>query len=345
MNFYLNKSTSTFSQDFSQTSFNLFNNKLRDVVISDASVLFNGAIISNGELLVSPSIETLIWISASGKVKHIASEHDWSTEKRGNLIFSRIKSISNGYIESINDFLCNDIRGHTLNLAHPFWHYEYGHFFDTFQKISLVNNIEKYDSVLINNTSKVSEFETHLHVLGLSHLNIIEKRPNVLNNFEKLTYIFPIGNTANFTTDSYEFVRAKYYKYFDIVDDKKPDLKIFFTRRPPLTRYLSNYDEIESYLKSRDVLVFDGTESIETIVNSFSRASHVAAIHGSTLANSVFGNKHTKYLEFCPSKRLDVTFVNKYKYQLDYKQMLFDTADDFNIELPLSILNEFYGLI
>ena len=104
-----------------------------------------------------------------------------------------------------------------------------------------------------------------------------------------------------------------------------------------------NDEYIHRELELIGVEIVDGSESLEFMVDSFSRSSHVAGVHGSIFANSFLVNENTKLLEFCPKGRPDYTFRNKNKLTSNYTHKLIDSDEGFNVNLDLKELLDFYA--
>jgi capsular polysaccharide biosynthesis protein len=151
-----------------------------------------------------------------------------------------------------------------------------------------------------------------------------------------------VGSHTTFTPHSFNVVRNSYLKKLGIPKENKPDLKLFLSRPSNVRRHLVNHDEVCTEMAKLGVEVLLGSEPLSVIVEKFSRASHIAAVHGSLLANIIFCGPQTKYLEYCPVNRPDFTFQGKYKLSDNYTHKLIESDTEFNINLDINELIKFY---
>lgn len=323
---------------------NYFNAKNTSYIIEECSVNQRGLLFKDEKVIFGAALEHICWLDENFSGSYIGKDKRFNTIDQPNLIFERLTGFQKNIELTLKDAKVFKHKGSTLYLKHPFWAYEYGHFFDTFQKISLLKEDIKIDSILINYHHKINEFDLHLKIMNLDQYEkIIVTNAKHIHSFEKLIYIPPVGGIANFTEESLSCIRKLYFKYFKIDEDKTPTKKLFLTRVSPLSRILKNSKVIHDKLIDNGITIFDGTEDLKTIVEAFSSASHIAAVHGSLLANSIFSNKETRFLEFCPNTRQDFTFQNKIKMSGSYIHKLIPCDDNFDVELDLNELFLFYN--
>jgi capsular polysaccharide biosynthesis protein len=166
--------------------------------------------------------------------------------------------------------------------------------------------------------------------------------PDVIYKVSKLIYVYPPSPPTNFSQDSLLEIRNRYLSKFSINDSAKSK-KLFLTRKPGLSRSLSNFEEVHDSLISNGVEIIDGSESLGVMVESFANASHIAAVHGSILANSFLVGSSCKFLEYCPENRPDFTFRNKLKLSSNYDHRLIKSDEGFNLNLNVSELLSFYN--
>jgi hypothetical protein len=333
----------TFPQRLRDTSLNVLNVQEEKFFLQDVEVGLYGEVFKDGILLPEPSLEAIIWINEYGRIQHIAADNRWLTASRSELVKIRIN-----YLQSLYDseyIFKNKLDGEVLHLIHPFFHYEFGHLFDTLQKICVLSaeELDRVQYVIVNNTDKINRFSDHLSAIGLGDKVCSKKKPRTLFQCSKLFALSPIGNTANFSTESYDFIRGRYYSHFRIKENHNPSNRIFLSRLAPMSRPLSNATQIHHELEKVGIIILTGDESLEEHISIFSSASHIAGIHGSLFANSIFATERTQFLEYCPSTRLDYTFINKYKKQLLYK-FIPVTPDgvDNSLKLDIEGLLSFY---
>ena len=90
------------------------------------------------------------------------------------------------------------------------------------------------------------------------------------------------------------------------------------------------------------MIVIYGNESLDLIFNYFNNATHISGYHGSLFANTMFCNENSKIVEFCSNKRVDYSFMRKYKKTDSYNVILLDTDDYNNVLLDVKYLKEFF---
>lgn len=326
--------------NFRDTWLNIFDDpkdvlEYKNVLVEPRS----GLVVKDGEILWNLSNENIIWHK-----RWITSDKNWLNHlSRYKLIYDRMTDLQS-YIDSClkKDNVMNLPEGKYLHMLHPFGWYAYGHFFDTFQKISKVIATD-YDKVLLSRNVQVIDFIEHMAVFGISKESIIHLDHDGLVFCPSLTYVRPVAHPTSFTVDSYEFIRNKYFDYFNGLGDSTWS-KIFLTRKPgSAKRYLLNFNEIDERLRENNIKILDGTESLREIFACFSNATHVAGVHGSLFANCIFSDENCKYLEYCPKTRVDRTFHDKLKRVTDYRHVLIDCDDNYNVSLDINDLIEFYN--
>jgi len=333
--------------DFRETTLNFFNNEKELEFIEDCLVQQRGLIYKDGNVIANTAIEHLIWLSGNllDGPGYIGTDPRFHDYLRGNLILERLTGYSK-VVQNVLDSDHNivDLEGTSLHLMHPFWDYEYGHFFDTFQKILRLDNNIKIDNIILSNPKKVIDFNVHLECLGLDKYNKIRiQSGNTLLRCKKLIYIYPIACHTSFTPSSFNKIRSEYFSKLKINFEEREGLKLFLARPNNIPRHLINDEEVYGALKKLGVQVLYGTEPLAEIIEKFSRATHVAAVHGSLLANIIFCGEDTKYLEFCPSNRPDFSFYGKYKLSPHYTHKLINADSEHNISIDIDELKEFYN--
>ena len=328
--------------NFSEYTLNLFRHGEKFFEVDDCYVDQYGFVFKDGELIHSLAIEHIIWLGSDFHVKHLVAHDDWWASKRGSLIYNRMNSFSNYFKNLKTRASVVDLNGVALHLMHPFRRYEYGHFFDTFQKTYLSNEVPYFDSVLLSDVGKINDFDSHAKCLGLHGKRRVFIQPDVIYKVSKLIYIYPPSPATNFSENSLKVIRNRYISEF-LVNDSSIPKKLFLTRKPGLSRSLNNYEEVHDSLVRNGVEIIDGSESLGVMVESFANASHIAAVHGSILANSFLVGSSCKFLEYCPENRPDFTFRNKLKLSSIYDHRLVQSDEEFNMNLNVSELLSFYN--
>lgn len=336
--------------DFRRSTLNIFNNKNEYDILSDCLVMNHGLVYKDGGIVADFVIEQLIWLSLNletghqGVSKYIRRDPRFKTFARWNVIMERLDGFNQIFNDRLNSCRIENVPGVTLQLMHPFHNYEYGHFFDTFQKIVRVKKDLNIQNILISNPKKITDFEEHMRCLELDGFNLLKiGGAEKIYRCEKLLYIYPVASITTFTPSSLNKIRDLYFSTLGIQTEGKPRLKLFLTRKSPLKRHLINHDELSEVMLDNGVEVLDGSEPLSVIVDKFSRASHIAAVHGSILCNIIFCDENTKFIEFCPASRVDTTFFLKLKLSQDYTHRLVETDESFNMRLDQSDLINFYN--
>jgi capsular polysaccharide biosynthesis protein len=130
---------------------------------------------------------------------------------------------------------------------------------------------------------------------------------------------------------------------FDLKDGR---VKLFLTRRKgEVLRCIKNAEDLESKLLSNGILVLDGSEPIEDVIDLFSRASHISGYHGSLFANTIYSPSDCKVYEFCSNKRVDYSFMIKFKFINDYIVDLIDADEQHDVALNIDELMSFYSQV
>lgn len=332
------------SPNYRDTWLNLIDVKDDYLIIDDCIVDYEtGLVLKDGEIVWEASNELLVWHK-----NWITSDPRWGDRvTRFELILERMKEINYNIKQKLNNLSNEPVQidsNLTLHLLHPFNRYVYGHFYDTMQKLSIACKMDAIiDSVLLSRTHEISDIQTHLNVL--LNNGVVRSADDTLGfvKVKKLLYINPPAHPTNFTKESYTFIRQKYFNFFNIDENIDPSKKLFLTRREGQSkRYIKNSNYIENNLKSQGVVVLDGTESLKEIVSAFSSASHIAGIHGALFMNNIFCNKQSIFREYCPISRNTRTFYDQYKLCKNYDHILIDCDENYNVDLSLSDLKQFY---
>ena len=330
-------------EPFRDTWLNIFDSPKSHFYISDCIVDFEtGLIYKDGQIFWEAANENMVWFGG-----WISGDARWLNRiTRQDVISDRMKKQTFYFEEKIRatPYIPEITEGTTLHLLHPFNRYVFGHIFDTLQKMYVVEKESLgFHSVLIPGTHEIIDFELHLDALGLTNKNIVKGNRDLVR-VNNLLFINPVAHPTSFIPDSYLYIRNKYQTYFGINENPVADKKIFLTRRlGNFKRYLLNDAELEASLKKEGIIYFDGTQTFSEIVNAFAHASHVAGVHGSLFTNNIYGNENTKYLEYCPREREIHTFHHQYKLCSGYKHTLVDCDKDFNVELDLNEIFNFYN--
>jgi hypothetical protein len=331
------------TKPFRDISIKIFDSPNSHFFIADCIVDFEtGLIYKDGSIYWDAANENMVWYDG-----FIQVDSRWQNRiNRQELIIERMKKQLFYFEEKIKAALIipEIDEGTTLHLLHPFNRYVYGHIFDTLQKLYIIERDSlDFQSILIPNVHEIIDFDLHLDALSLSKKQIIHSDRGLVR-VKQLLFINPVSHPTSFIPESYFYIRKKYFAFFDVKENQVLDRKIFLTRRPgKFKRTLLNDVQLECSLKNLGVLYFDGTETFSEVVSTFSRASHVAGVHGSLFTNNIFGHERTKYLEYCPANRENHTFHHQFKLCESYEHRLIGADLNHNIEISLDELVSFYN--
>lgn len=307
--------------------------ELKDVFVDRKT----GLVVKDGLVLWPMAVENIIWYKS-----WITVDSKWKDPiSRYELIAERMRTLQE-YANSLPYELAKALPdGRYLHLLHPFGRYVYGHLFDTFQKLAMVDGYS-FDGVILSKSNEVVDFSDHLMAVGFDGSMVVPDSYGDLLFVPNLVFVRPLSHPTNFSKSSYEFIRNRYFNFF-----KGPQCdtgrKIFLIRRKgAYRRYLVNSDEVENALVSSGVEIYDGSESFRELFNAFASASRVSGVHGALFVNNIFSFESCKYLEFCPKTRPVKTFFDQYKRVVDYEHNLVDCDDAFNISLDIDRLVDFY---
>ena len=250
----------------------------------------------------------------------------------------------------------------TIHLLSSMGEYMYGHVFDIFQKAMVLEKLHFNNySLLCSNASQIVDFNKHLEALGfisdkhyyndhlIKDVLYTESVKDRLVYIKKLLYIKPVSAYFSFTKESLEFIRRKYFEYFN-VKNEEPIYKIFLNRNGVnIGRNANNYDELRDELLQRNIKIINGDEKLEQVVYLLSKATHVAGIHGSKFINSMFCPRVTKFREYCPDTKnsdrgLEFSIYKKQlKLSEDYELIRYaSNSDRDNYTIDIQDLLNFY---
>jgi hypothetical protein len=323
-----------YSEPFRDNWLNIFDTPKSHYYISDCVVDFaTGLVYKNEDIFWEGANENMAWDGG-----WITSDARWKNRlTRQELITERMATMKRTFEEKLQktSTIPQYDNGTALHLLHPFGRYVYGHFYDTWQKLTIAaENKLHYDSVLLARHHEVIDFEVHLAAHDLKDMTRLPTNSG-LARIKSLLFVMPVAHPTTFTVNSYMHCRNMYYRHFGISPSTPPATKIFLTRRPgAFHRALTNNDEIERVLTTAGIQFLDGSEPLEIIVKNFAAASHVAGVHGSLFVNNIFGHETTRYLEYCPRSRPCRNFENQYKLCGSYEHV---PVDDVAHEMVLKI--------
>ena len=335
------------SPNFRDTWLNMIDSPQSFHYIDDCYVdAKSGLIYKDNDIFWEAANECLVWIGPKGTADWVVSDPRWQDRIHRLKIFAdRMESLREYFRRKLNNSSVVSIdKECCLHLLHPFGRYVPGHIFDTMQKLHIlkINNL-KIDSCLLSSSDEIIDFDFHKTVLGLSAFYDVKNHGDIYK-VKRLLFINPVGHPTSFTKDSFLFLRDSYFKALNISSEIYPSRKIFLTRRSGVfKRNILNELEIEEHLFALGVTVVDGSETFIELANLFASASHIAGIHGSLFMNSIFGNRHAKYVEYCPHNRVVKTFADAYKFCDSYDFTIIKADENHNMTLSKKDLSDFYS--
>ncbi len=332
---------------FSGCKLDSFRSETNLLFLENVYVDSEGIISTDDEVLLITAQEHIIWLNREGKSAMIHGDRRFHNHLRPNVIQERCNALSRTF-SSRKEGDPQVLNGRTLYVMSPFDGYEFGHFFDTFQRLIYIDNPDSYDNVLISNPKRIGEFEKHLGAFGLDKCNVIQPKKGEPLLCKYLTYIFPVGAICQYTPETFHYLRRTYFSYFQIspsrTSKESDPIRVFLTRTAPAKRCVLNSDKLYPELVKRNVVIIDGSESFEYIVRTIASASHIAGIHGALMVHNLFAPEDAKILELCPSNRVVELFQMQYRPNKEYIFKRIDANEKFDVNVSLDELLSFYEL-
>lgn len=328
---------------FRDTWLNIFDTPKSHFFIKDCIVDYEtGLIYKDGDIVWETANENMVWTGG-----WVSGDPRWMNRiSRQDMISERMRKLKNHIENKIEKSpVINTIDDScSLHLLHPFNRYVFGHLFDTLQKLSVVEEEKlNFDSIILPKTHEIIDIDSHLKAIKI-HEKIRHHSDLGIVRVKNLLYICPPSHPTSFTGNSFAYIRRSYADMLNLEFNTKPDLKLFLTRRKDkFKRYLINDVEVQDVLDKNGIITLDGTENFLDIAKLFSKASHVAGVHGSLFTNNIYGNSVTKYLEYCPRKRENHTFHHQLKICDSYTHTLVDGDEQHNISLVTDDLMVFFN--
>jgi hypothetical protein len=332
--------------NFRDSDLNFIDSKEDVIKFSNAIVDPSTGIIfdlNKNEIIWEAANEYLLWFSGYEQLWMSSDPLFKNRISRISLIHDRMLKLDSLIRNKIAQNKVRKITGTVLHLLHPFGFYVYGHFFDTMQKMYAVDKFNlTFDSAILSNPSKIIDIETHLKSLGL------ENKAHFLNNSNELIhldwgiYLRPISQPPIYTRDSFEFLSKKYSS--TLKEKSEKTYKLFFNRQKGVVpRFVLNGEYLENFLSTNGIEIINGNEPLMRLIDMIGNATHIAGPHGSLFINGIFSNAQTKFLEFCPSNRINKAFEYQFKDCRNYKFMEVNADSESNIEISPEVIMEFYN--
>ena len=242
------------------------------------------------------------------------------------------------------------LEGEFIDLTHPFGFYAFGHLFDTLQRLFVFKEIlnNKNIKFIISKDFKIKDFKKHLSALCQREINddsLIRADSSDVFSISDLHYGLSPSVPTQMTRESFIWIIESYFEYFKVTNTE-PKYNLYLDRNhvSKNARGVINNEEVLNFLKNKDFICIKGSEPLEDIIKYFANANYIVGSHGSLFANCMFCNSNTKILEFCPNNRKDLSFLYKLKLTQDYKQVLVEADDSYNIEIDIDIIKNYFNL-
>lgn len=332
---------------FSGCKLDTFRSETNLLFLENVCVDSEGIISAGNDVLLITAQEHIVWLNSEGKSAFIHGDSRFHNHLRPNVILERSSSLSRTF-SSRKEGYPKPLPGRTLYIMSPFDGYEFGHFFDTFQRLIYIDNPGSYDNVLISNPKRIGDFECHLKSFGLDKCNVVQPKKGEPLLCEHLTYIFPVGAICQYTPETFHYLRRTYFNYFQISPSRSSKdsdhIRVFLTRTAPQKRCVLNSEQLYPELVKRNVVIIDGSESFEYIVRTIASATYIAGVHGALLVHNLFASEDAKILELCPSNRVVTLFEIQYRPNKEYTFERIEGNEKFDVNVSLDRLLSFYEL-
>lgn len=230
-----------------------------------------------------------------------------------------------------------------IDLTHPFGWYAFGHLHDSLQRLYSLHQFEEFlekgrVKFLVCRFDRVRDFELHLSALLRREIDkeeLIVVQQDCIYHVPRLIKPRMQSVYTNFTPDVYSWMIDGYKKKFDFSQPNGSLLYLTRNHVKPGFRGVLNEDALLVELKKMGFTILTGNEALPEIISKFSAASFIVGPHGSLFANTIFCNEDCQIVEFCPKNRPDFSFLRKTKMAKNYRHVLFQADDKFNIELKI----------
>lgn len=229
---------------------------------------------------------------------------------------------------------------HYVDLTHPFGWYAFGHLHDSLQRLFNIRDWlqGKSDTVrfILSRYSRVNDFIEHMSALvgfKVKSEHMLELREFETLKCPRLVKPGMPSVYTNFRSDVADWMFDAYGGYFGVTEGPRTRLYLSRNHVKPGKRGVLNEDELLPLLRNNGYEVLTGNENLSQIYEKFSKASHIIGPHGSLFANSIFAPEDCEIIEFCPHNRVDGSFLRKNKKAKNYKQILVDADENFNISI------------
>ncbi|CAB9495510.1 glycosyltransferase 61 family protein [Alteromonas macleodii] len=331
-----------YSDRFIESNRNFTNVKYHKYVLSDVYIdLKSGLILDNNKHPIwELAYEVLYWgPPIKGKYFDNPKELDNIVETRKQAHLERLSQYTDEDYDKAYTFNANE---QVIYLIHPFGWYPYGHLHDSLQRLYQWKDVSfSNPKLLCSDFKRVVEFDKHINACGYAFSTVFSA--SKLTKLVRVSNLFVGINPAMYTTltaESYDWLMSGYRSVFGESNNSIPGIYLSRNGIKKGARGVINDNEVQEYLKGKGFVIIDGTEPLEKIYQYFSNANCVVAPHGSLLVNTIFCKRESKIIEFCPNNRPDFSFKNKHKDAFNYKHILLEGDESYNIKIPLEMLEQ-----
>lgn len=305
--------------------------KFHNVIMSDC-ILFD----ENGVVLPETLDEHIFW--KPGCISKFMLDKNTLNEQTQ----IRRRDIKNKHEQA---FKCSDFIDveNCIDLTHPFSFYAFGHLFDTLQRLYPIKSLicDPNIKFIVSRHDSITDFTKHLSALCEREVKqkdlIVANRLNL--RIHNLIYSLSPTVPTEIDRDVYSWMLERYFSLFNI-QNIEPKYNLYLSRNhiKAGSRGVLNEAEVIETLSKKDFIVLNGKEPLDLVVEYFSNAKIIVGTHGSMFANSIFCNPETKIIEFCPNNRACYNFRNTFKMAENYKHILIEADESFNITIDIDAL-------
>ena len=205
----------------------------------------------------------------------------------------------------------------------------------------------------MNDSRRVSDFATHLELLGYLESQAISMPPHATSfRVSRLEVPSSPAPYSGFTTSSIRWLREMYFSsgkfrcfstHHDLLIDKSNPYALFLDRSTAGSRLITNSDAMISRMESLgiDIVRFTGNEDILTTLYLFSNAKFVFGAHGAMFVNTIFCREDAFIFEACPSNRVNQCMVRMPKPCLNHDFVLFEGDDNHNVSIDIEWFSDY----
>lgn len=229
--------------------------------------------------------------------------------------------------------------------------YRYGHLHDYLQQLwffvkrpDIASQLKK-PLILLSDPSPILSFDNHLRSIGLD-FDYAFLNPSIIE-YVKADSLWRCISPAYYTDIHPEYydkviMQQVHAMGAPICPDNRYNIYVSRVGYDSLTsthleRRVLNERDLVASLKGLGFVILDGKTKLPEIVKYVSSAKSLVSIHGSFLVNAIYAPSDCKIVELS-NKHGDTSFKDKYKRCADYSIINVARDENWNIEVPLSLI-------